>query len=622
MASYYISSSTGSNTTGDGSQGNPWGMFKGKCDGNYFLQPGDTVYFKRGDFWLSSSAEVVVNSSGTQANKITITTYGTGPDPVFYGANTTLLGWIATGVSSIYTLTGQNQTHLKVVTQGSNRALGLWNGTTSNLVAGTFKRSGSNLYVHLWDDADPSVSEVRVANFAHSSSADGARGLVSSSRANGTRGSYVNWYNLKVVCANGVGMSSSSPGNYFYDCAVMGAGIDGVLFYAEIAGSGENATDCRWYRGEISYAAANNAGSGAGQGWTTYAAQSWIVDCGSHNGTTIIGGVHDNFMAGVDFLDFNANTAVNSGGCLRCYVFNNGRWEDANSADPNIYVDGASDIFLYGNVSFNAGVNNTLGFGRASIAAGSEHPTTKPTTKVYIVNNLIHNSSYDSTRIDNANAPENTMEEIYVINNTVISRLQAGGVMGMYWEDINSINGTFHIKNNIFVIGSNSNCGVNIWTSTSTYLDSNYNIFWKINNGTDIFKTGGGSGSITLEQWRSGTSQDSASTNSSPLIVSYTGTAPDVHLQASSRAIQMGTVNPYTPPAWLPADLFPYGGGVRGIARSDGTVDPGLTALDLGYHYNSGDNFSSSSINYGVFRISRDSTITINRDAKLSMVAV
>lgn len=582
MADYYISSSTGSNTTGDGSQGNPWGMFKGKCDGNYFLQPGDNVYFKRGDIWLASSAEVVVNSSGNSINQINLGAYGTGSAPLFCGADTTTLGWIATGISSIYSLTGQTQTHLKVVTQGT-AGLGRWQGTTSNLAEGTFIRSGSILYVHLWNNANPATEQVRVANFSHSSSADGARGLISTSRINGTQGSYVSITSLNIICANGVGFSASGKNNFFYDCSIIGAGVDGVLFYSEVAGSGENADGGRWYRGDISWSAAS--GTGFGQGWTCYAPRVWVVDAY----------VHDNFMAGVDFLDFGANSSVSSSGALRCTVINNARWQDSNSFDPQLYIDGARDIFVYGcNVGLG-GVQPGATNEKASIAIGSEHPDTKRTQNVYVINNLIHNASYDAFRTDNANVSTSNILNIQLCNNTIISRLEDAFAMCAFWGDLAPTSGTFRMRNNIFVVGSSGTQRVNLYSDTSNVVSSDFNIFWKMDMSTTLFSTNGGGANQSFEVWKSSTGQDSASSNSSPNIVLVTGNSPNVHLNTGSIAIGMGTPNPYTAPAWLPADLFPYGTGVRGVAQANGTWDYGVTSLDLGFHYLSGEAEPSSS---------------------------
>lgn len=45
MATYYFDASTGSNTTGDGSIGNPWQYYEGKYTS---IVAGDRLLFKRG----------------------------------------------------------------------------------------------------------------------------------------------------------------------------------------------------------------------------------------------------------------------------------------------------------------------------------------------------------------------------------------------------------------------------------------------------------------------------------------------------------------------------------------------------------------------------------------------
>jgi len=83
---YYVSSSSGNDSTGNGTQVNPWKTFGGT--GNHVnagaFVAGDTIYLKRGDVW---NEPLIPPSSGTSGNPITFDAYGTGPAPVITAAS-------------------------------------------------------------------------------------------------------------------------------------------------------------------------------------------------------------------------------------------------------------------------------------------------------------------------------------------------------------------------------------------------------------------------------------------------------------------------------------------------------------------------------------------------------
>ena len=76
---YYLSSSTGADSN-SGSQNSPW-MSLDKISATE-LEPGDIVYFKRGDRF---DGHFVVNGSGAADQPILITAYGDGPQPIITG---------------------------------------------------------------------------------------------------------------------------------------------------------------------------------------------------------------------------------------------------------------------------------------------------------------------------------------------------------------------------------------------------------------------------------------------------------------------------------------------------------------------------------------------------------
>jgi len=328
LAKFYFSSSAGNNTTGDGSINTPWQNFKGKKDGASALAPDDICYFKAGDTWTGVNAQVIVDSSGTSGHPIICDRYGSGNDPVFNGCAVTT-GWTLHS-GSIYKKTGQFST-IKTVGVDGTSALCYYSGTNTTLVAGTFRNESGTLYIRLADSSNPSGHTIYVPTFSHGSSADGGRGLISSGNHN-TSGSYVEFNHMKCLYANGVGMSSSGLNNRFNDCTVIGSGQDGLLFYRDVVtgGTQENSAGSRAYRTTVQYCAAG--GGGYGQGVTTYAPQTWFINCT----------IDHNFMAGIDFLDFDTKSNVTESGAIYCSIHDNGIWTSDASYDPQIYVDGAS----------------------------------------------------------------------------------------------------------------------------------------------------------------------------------------------------------------------------------------------------------------------------------------
>ena len=83
---YYVSSSTGNDATGNGTQAAPWQTLNGA--GNHVnagsFNAGDVIYLKRGDTWNEA---LIPPSSGTSASPIAFDAYGSGPAPVITAAS-------------------------------------------------------------------------------------------------------------------------------------------------------------------------------------------------------------------------------------------------------------------------------------------------------------------------------------------------------------------------------------------------------------------------------------------------------------------------------------------------------------------------------------------------------
>lgn len=74
---YYIDYISGSDSNNGTSASTPWRTFDNVNSTDF--QPGDTIHLKKGCTW---NQELVINDSGTEANPITVETYGTGSKPV------------------------------------------------------------------------------------------------------------------------------------------------------------------------------------------------------------------------------------------------------------------------------------------------------------------------------------------------------------------------------------------------------------------------------------------------------------------------------------------------------------------------------------------------------------
>ena len=76
---YYADASSTSSTT-DGSFANPFKTLADVQNHLWFVAPGDTILFKRGEIFTGN---LVLLSGGTSTEPILLGAYGTGPKPIF-----------------------------------------------------------------------------------------------------------------------------------------------------------------------------------------------------------------------------------------------------------------------------------------------------------------------------------------------------------------------------------------------------------------------------------------------------------------------------------------------------------------------------------------------------------
>lgn len=547
---------------------------------------GDTINLKRGDVWEGSEAEFIVNSGTTScsSNPIYVQAYGTGANPVLYGAPVTSSGWSVFSGNIYVNSATQSQTHLKTVVYNSTdttaenyKGLFYWSGATSTLPTGTFKRSSNLIYVNL-GGADPATSNVRIGNYAHTTDGNGSRGLLSSGTRSGgaTYGHYVRFRDIDIVGANGVGYSTSGSNAWDANLLIIGAGSDGWLAYKDATSSLESGENYRSYGTHVKYSAAGVHGAGgSGQGWTTYAPYGWWVWSRSEY----------NAMAGYDWLNFGPSTVVTEAGCFWCYATDNGIAPTDPSYDGNYYNDGGYRIFIYGSRSHRNGIGTgTAGNARTGGLGGSEHPTSDPTYDTYWVNNWFDTTFYIASGSDNSTSSTANLTGFHWYYNTIVAYRggsQSWGISAVDWDT--TISDNYHVKNNILYAENSGAVNNRNITDTADWLDWDYNQVYKQGGADTAYRVTGSS----IASFRSVTGEAANDNFADPLFVDDNETGGlDVTLQGGSPAIDRGVVNPYTVPSWLPTTVKDYLGtaGIRGSTIAAGTEDNYATAPDAGYH--------------------------------------
>jgi len=80
LATIYYADPSSTSSTVDGSLTNPFKSLADVQNHLWFVSPGDTILFKRGQTFVGN---LVLLSGGTQTNPILLSTYGSGPKPIF-----------------------------------------------------------------------------------------------------------------------------------------------------------------------------------------------------------------------------------------------------------------------------------------------------------------------------------------------------------------------------------------------------------------------------------------------------------------------------------------------------------------------------------------------------------
>lgn len=554
---YYISSSTGSDSTGNGSVSTPFKTFKGAgLNVQNALDPGDRVLFKRGDEWIGDDADVEIYSSGTADKYIFMGAYGTGSIlPKFTGSITTASlgaafeGWVLSS-GSIYYANTSPDTYIDwvpyIVGQDDNTVLHRRTSLAA-VTAGSFYYDPTTKKLYVWcsDSANPSTHTMRIGKYK------GQYVPLVRTKWNTTGAAYIVWSNLHVRFANQHAFGFAGSHNKVFDCLAELSGREGFYFGAYLLADAD-------YGLCVRCVSSKNAagGSGTGQGFTVETKYTWLIDSVAK----------DNFMAGFDWLGYNSQTDPSFGGCIRCISDHNGQNPiSSQSWDPGFYVDGAHDLVFLDCIWKNQG--GASGNQQAGFAIGSEHPTTNPTYNIKIINGLGYDNPGQAVFIGTT-GPEG-VSDVEVWGSTLKS--------STYYRVVSVAADVTDVKfrNNI-VYHSDSAPAMGIAGNAAPTYESDYNVFYNTHANGYIYASNGSN--YTLANWLTVSDDDDNSIQANPLFVDVANN--NLHLQA------INTGHPADSPAInLHDPFFPYDYVLSmGATRSTNALDP-MDFRDAGFHW-------------------------------------
>ena len=242
----------------------------------------------------------------------------------------------------------------------------------------------------------------------------------------------------------------------------------------------------------------------------------------------------------------------------------------AYAAAGGIYVDGAKNVIIENNISYN----NNYG-----IEVGCENngnaPNDPSASNITVRNNLLYNNTNTGIALGGYDYPTSGKVTDAVITNNTCFNNDAGNT---YTGEITiSYVENASVENNIFYTNNTDKVLYTV-TSSTMNLAFNYNVFYSPSGANDIVIDLNGTEYNTFAAYQAGTAQDANSSFVNPLFVNVSLPNPNLHLTNASPAINAG--NPTFTPAAGEVDM-------DGEARTNGIVDCGAdenqTALAVAY---------------------------------------
>ncbi len=576
--SYYIDYTGGSDSNNGTSSGTAFKTCT-PIEGTNLLIPGDTVNLKDGETWTGTDAHCRIASAGSVTSPITVTSYGSGADPLFDGsvAESTVPSWsgwtLYDGTHHVWVSNVVVPFEVEnVIVDGTSSLARLWllnqNISSMNTIKARFYMAGNNnlMYVRMGDDSDPNGHSLSFARYGPAT----LRGMVGT---DDQYGKYINFSHIKVIGCLYMGVSSSGRNVTFTNVVSQFNGREGFYF---IKNAVSNSTGASYNTCTSCTSSYNNGwgnttfSGGAGQGITIESPHVDLIDTLSEY----------NWMAGIDWLDYNSSTNASFGRCIRCTSHDNSMralYSDPNGFDPpGLYLDGANNIQVIDSVFYCSLITAANSNALYLVNIGTEHPSTKPAYNIDIVNNKIYNDNFvglASTSLNCSGAGCNVNDNIRVIGNTFKSNGNTflNIVMGALKPLGGTTKGVF-VYNNIYYIPGGATNGSGGPADARYHGDHN---IWFNNSGSTFI-----SGTITLATWQAIDGRDANSLFINPQFV-LTDTH-DLHLKAiasgqasDSPALGIGYPN-YLGSQYVWSSI--------GTVRTDNVVDNSSTPA-LGYHY-------------------------------------
>ena len=242
----------------------------------------------------------------------------------------------------------------------------------------------------------------------------------------------------------------------------------------------------------------------------------------------------------------------------------------AYAAAGGIYIDGAKNVIIENNTSYN----NNYG-----IEVGCENngnaPNDPSASNITVRNNLLYNNTNTGISVGGYNYPTSgKVTDTNITNNTCFNNdtgnTYSGEVVVSYVENV-------HFENNIFFTNNIDKVLYTVTAATSN-LTFNYNVFYTPSGANDIVIDINGTEYNTFAAYQAGTGQDANSSFSDPLFVNPSIPNPDLHITNVSPAVNAG--NPSFIAAAGEVDM-------DGEGRKSGIVDCGAdenhAVLAIGY---------------------------------------
>lgn len=558
-STYYISYSTGNDSTGDGSIGTPWKTWDGAdLDVTDALSAGDVVRFMRGDTWTGNDAEVYIDSSGTAANPIVIEAYGAGADPILQCSTLTAANTWSLDSGSIYVYDNSITWWPNWVFESDTSTPLIAKGSKGDMSAGTSYYDGTNDLIYVWtsDSADPDTHTMYIPN-------DNAQGVVSVWNTS----DYVTMKNIEVQHSKNDAFAVR--GDYFVGESLTarwaaGAGI--YLFHNMPTYGADYA--------QIQNCYVTRTNIYTSQAYTIEGSNNWIYDSVAEN----------NYMAGFDFLDYSEYTVVENSGLVRCIAKNNGL--RPGTYDANIYIDGASYIWIIDCISDTPAPDETSTW-HNGIRIEDEHPDEGDDPHhIYIIGNLVYGQR-DSAFAIGSDSYGSDFDYIYVYGNTFKRGDITNAFRTVMIQNIDNATYGVDFRNNIVDGGGSALIRWGRYELKSNF-HADYNLYYRDTPSQYLFEVDSDNDEntahvyMTLSEWKDWSGEDANSVELDPDFADDSDDYGAYHLShiASGQATDSGALD-------VGDDTY-RSSGRRGLplgtTRTDKTVDD-AGDVDIGYHY-------------------------------------